>query len=182
MKGKHSYYTYITVVSLLYCYESWKNPAETKNETLCLIRRIMSLVQLWQPMPVWFFCWFIDNISGSFSAWFFSRGFQSADFSCMLPALHSLRTHVLRMPQMLELTAGPWQVETWHRMCNYIYLSTYGVVCIYSSKTYMYKKWNICFMHILSPYWWKFYWRHFSVSAIFLSINWFCFFHFQLQF
>jgi len=36
-----------------------------------------------------------------------------------MSALHRLRTHVLRMPQMQELTAGPGQVELtvgiyWH--------------------------------------------------------------------
>jgi len=72
-EGKHNHYTCIRV--LLHCYENWKNPAETKDETLCLISRIMSLVQLSQPMPVWFFCWFIHNISGSFLPWFFSGGF-----------------------------------------------------------------------------------------------------------
>ena len=46
----------------------------------------------------------------------------------------------------------------------------------------MYKKVNVCIMHILSPYWWKFYSRYFSVNDIFLCINWFCFFQFQLQF
>ena len=30
---------------------------------------------------------------------------------CQLSTLHRLRTHVLRMPQMQELTAGPGQVE-----------------------------------------------------------------------
>jgi len=53
-----------------------KNPAETKDEMLRLISRIMSLVQLWQSMPVYdFFADLFIIFQVYFQHYFFSRGF-----------------------------------------------------------------------------------------------------------
>ena len=54
-----------------------KNPAETKDEMLRLISRIMSLVQLWQSMPVYdFFADLFIIFQVYFQHYFFSRGLQ----------------------------------------------------------------------------------------------------------
>ena len=83
----HLYYVFITPPG------KWeKIQLKLKTKRYAYLAEL-SLVQLWQSLPVWFFCWFIHNMSGPFSAWFFSRLLVSR---FLLPAVSCPQTENTR--------------------------------------------------------------------------------------
>jgi len=92
----HLYYVFITPPG------KWeKIQLKLKTKRYAYLAEL-SLVQLWQSLPVWFFCWFIHNMSGPFSAWFFSRLLVSR---FLLPAVSCPQTENTRSTYASD--AGP---------------------------------------------------------------------------